>query len=405
MKKKLFSLLFVAMMCSLSAYLSEPLSLFENKTDGYVLYRIPSIVALPGNKLVAFTEARGEGITDCAENDLVCKISEDAGVTWSENILIASAGLASLNNPTTIFLPELNRILMMYQSYPPSTFEATVASGVDSHRTTRVWTIYSDDGGYTWSEPKDVTAQAKTDKMSAVASGPGAIIRIDGGEFEGRLVVPFASTGMRPGWFNYLVYSDDNGESWAMSDTFSGYGTNESQVVQIAEDKLLVSVRNHRYKKKRSETKPGVWNPWAVSKTAEDRGQYIVTMNKDGFTWSELEWREDLPDPKCQAAIIRIKDLPDGRTALLFSNPANRSVNRKLSRHPMRINGTVRLSLDKGETWNWSKNVYGDADTGFGYSVMTQMDDGKIAIFFETDKGISIRIFDLDWLTDGEVGY
>ncbi|MBN2653171.1 MAG: exo-alpha-sialidase, partial [Spirochaetales bacterium] len=292
MKKIIFALVFCMSASLFAAEIAQPYQIFENNSDGYVLYRIPSIVALPSNRVVAFTEARGEGKTDCAENDLVCKISEDGGESWSDMVLIAAAGAASLNNPTTVYLPESERILMMYQSYPPASFEATVAKGVDSERTCRVWTLYSDDGGYSWSTPVDVTAQTKTVNMSAVASGPGAMIQIDRGPFAGRIVVPFASTGLHDaGWFNYLVYSDDNGLTWKMSETFSGYGTNESQVVQIADDKLLVTVRNHRYKKS-GEKKPVGWNPWAVSRTAEDRGEYIVTMTESGFEWSNLSWRK-----------------------------------------------------------------------------------------------------------------
>lgn len=405
MKKILFTLTFLILWGSLSAGVSQPFQLFENNSEGYFLYRIPSIVALPQNHVVAFTEARGESPTDCAENDLVCKISEDGGTTWSPMIIIATAGLASLNNPTTLYLSDINRILMMYQSYPPASYEATVAKGVESEKTCRVWTVYSDDGGYSWSTSVDVTAQTKTAKMSAVASGPGAMINLSSGDFTGRIVVPFASTGMDAGWFNYLVYSDDNGLNWKISDTFSGYGTNESQIIQISDDQLLLTVRNHRYKKKKNEKKPIGWNPWFVSRTAEDRGEYLITLTENGFNWSDLIWRKDLPDPKCQAALVSLNLLSDGRVPFIFSNPANRRIDKKINKHPLRINGTVRLSLDSGKNWGWSKNIFGDENTPFSYSVLAQLSDNRIIILFENDKGMAVRLFDLDWLSDGEIGY
>ncbi|MBN2651332.1 MAG: exo-alpha-sialidase, partial [Spirochaetales bacterium] len=138
---------------------------------------------------------------------------------------------------------------------------------------------------------------------------------------------------------------------------------------------------------------------------AEDRGEYIVTMTESGFEWSDLAWRKDLPDSKCQAAIIGLSPLADGTRPLLFSNPANRRIDKKKSKHPLRINGTVRLSLDGGKSWGWSKNIYGDENTPFAYSVMAQLADKSIMILFENDNGLAVRKFSLDWLSDGEVGY
>ena len=99
-----------------------------------------------------------------------------------------------------------------------------------------------------------------------------------------------------------------------------------------------------------------------------------------------------LPDPGCNASVIRHRGL-DGESAgrLLFSNAADPADRKNL---------TVRVSLDDGATWSTGRTVYAGSSA---YSSMTVMDNGDVGLVFEKDdytQNVFVRL-SLDWLTAG----
>ena len=380
-----------------------PVTVFKCGEEGYDTYRIPSLTRTKTGVLVAFAEARGIGRTDCVENKIVAKISRNGGVSWSGLIMVADAGEASLNNPSPLYLEAENRIIVMYQYYPPASHETTTSRGYEGDGVCRTFTVFSDDNGETWSKPVDVTRQVKSETMSAVACGPGIGIEVQLGKFKGRLIYPFASTGRDEGWYNYLVYSDDRGKTWKRSESVSWYGSNESQVVELAEDRFLVNARNHRYPQTGSE-EPGAWNPWS-SRAALHRAEFVFTQDENGLlTCGGTVERTDLPDPRCQGFIYRYSGLnPGEKSVLLFSNAANgfylKDAGGKMKSG--RVNGSVKVSFDDGKTYV-GRRIYGDRLTGFQYSVMTKMPENKIGIIFECYPEIKFAVVDLDWLISGQ---
>ena len=104
--------------------------------------------------------------------------------------------------------------------------------------------------------------------------------------------------------------------------------------------------------------------------------------------------REDpaLIEPVCQGSVLRYTLAAEhGKNRLLFCNPASEK---------SRVNGTVRLSYDEGQTWPIAKPLVPD---GFAYSCLTVLKDMTIGCLYETDNYRKIRFarFTLDWLTDG----
>lgn len=377
-------------------------SVFKSDEEGYDIYRIPSLIRTKSETIVAFVEARGVGRTDCVENKIVAKVSTDDGATWSEMIMVADAGEASLNNPSPIFLEKENRILVMYQYYPPNSYEITTKRGFEGPGVCRTFTVFSDDDGRTWSEPTDITKEVKSATMSAIACGPGIGIEVQQGAFKGRLIYPFASTGRDEGWYNYLVYSDDRGATWKRTEAVSMYGSNESQVIELAENQFLVNARNHRYPDSKAK-EPAGWNPWS-QKAAMKRAEFIFTQNADGsFSCGSTVEREDLPDPRCQGFIYRYSGFqPDEKSILLFSNAANglflKNSSGKMA--PGRVNGSIKISFDNGASYI-GRRIYGDRFTGFQYSVMTKLPQNRVGIIFECYPEIKFAVVDLDWLTAG----
>ena len=381
-------------------------TVFSAGEDGYNGYRIPSVLTLDNGRILAFAEARGVSKTDCAENDIVVKYSDDEGRTWSKMVMDADGGESSYNNPTSVYVPEKDRILVLFQEYPPKLYEGSVHTGMEGPGITRCHMVYSDDKGLTWSKPREITQQVKLPEAAAYATGPGAAIRVAAGPDKGRILVSANVAGGERGWFNYLFASDDAGESWFIIPGSSAYGTNESQVAQIGETEFVVNARSHRFDGA-DQTPPKGWDPWRFGKLTRCRAMIPVTINGKESQWHPTQLRWDLPDPVCQGAIFRYSGLKKKETSrLLFVNVANNlSVcpeQNFMWTSPMRANGVIRVSYDEGQTWKHSRRIYGDRFTEFQYSVLARTRSGKIACLFETLPEIKLAVFDMEWLTGGQ---
>ena len=381
-------------------------TVFTAGKDGYANYRIPSVVSLPNGRILAIAEGRNKGRGDCAENDIVMKYTDDEGKTWSKIIVIAESGAASLNNPTSVYVEELNRILVLFQEYPPKMNEASTRPGLKGKFITRTYITYSDDNGLTWSKKKDITNEVKQPEATGYATGPGAGIRVTAGPDKGRILIPVNVSGGKNGWYNYLVASDDLGKSWHILPQQSDYGTNESQVVQLGETSFALNARCHRFEGIEVD-QPFNWSPWNFSKVTRYRAMIPVNISGERMLWYETQVRQDLPDPLCQGCIYRYSGLNgDDDSRLLFSNPASQlsyAVGKKYSKTPpMRMNGTVRVSYDNGKSWLYSKRIYGNRFTEFQYSVLARTAANHIVCLFEAAPTIKMAVFDIKWLTSGE---
>jgi sialidase-1 len=340
--------------------------------DGYPTYRIPSVVVSGRGTVLAFGEGR-QGAGDHTANDLVLRRSRDAGRTWAPMQLVAADRPNVLVNPTAVEDRGSGRLWLMYQRYPAGAAERQVERGYEGERICRAFVVHSDDDGRTWSPPREVTRSVKRPEAGSLASGPGVGIQLRRGAYRGRLVVPF-NEGPWGEWQVYAAYSDDGGSTWRYGepapDHVEGMG-NEVQVVELADGALLLNARNQ----------------------GGARCRKVATSRDGGRTWSPLTDEPALIDPVCQGSIVRHGDPLDGRRSrLLFANAASAT---------RRVNGTVRLSYDEGQTWPASRTVYAGP---FAYSCLTALADGTIGLLYERDgyRTITFARFDLAWLTNGE---
>lgn len=377
-------------------------TIFTCGEDGYVSYRIPTVISLPTGRILAFCETRDALSSDCDKNDIVMKFSDDNGRTWSKLNIIADAKDASLNNPTAVYVKENNETIVVFQKYPPKQNEGISTTGVEGNVTT-IQLVRSRDNGDTWSEMEDITRQVKHPKVTSQASGPGVGIRVLAGDNKGRILIPFNAVGGQDGWYNYLVYSDDLGRNWGILEGRSQYATNESQVVQISDDEFMVNARCHRFVGTEDRA-PNGWNPWNFAKVTRARGEIRLTIDGTKSTWQPTKVRYDLPDPLCQGGIMRYSGLNGKeKSMLLFSNPASNLTDRKTTRAysatpPIRMNGSMAVSYDDGETWPIRKRFYGNRYTEYQYSVPTRMNGNLVGVVFEASEEIKFAVFDTKWI-------
>lgn len=362
------------------------------KGEPYNNYRIPGVVATKNGTIVAFAEARSSA-HDQAENDIVVRRSVDGGKTWSELIVVASNGQSSLNNPAPTYVPQNNTIILLYQDYPPKTSESSVTIG-----SVRCFVTISSDEGATWSTPRDISESVRQPDAASYCTGPASGIVIQEGQYKGRIVVS-CNVNM-PTWYNYLIYSDDQGQTWHIAKGRSAYGTNESQVAEIGTGELLISARVHRNAGDTSFDAPKDWNPWNFSIVTRCRALIPVTIN-DSTQWDKTQIREELVDPTCQGSIMRY-NINNEKFVLLMSNAASQYTHMEnrpyANTPPMRINGSIRYSTDRGKTWSVAKRIYGNRFTEYQYSVLVQLENGKVGCIFEANDNIKFAVFDLAWI-------
>ena len=332
----------------------ELTDVFISGTEGYHTYRIPAIVPTNQGTLLAFCEGRKTGRGDHGDLDLVLRRSADGGKTWLPMQLVYEEGDAAkitIGNPCPVVDRTTGTVWLPF-----------------CRNNDRVFMTSSTDDGKSWAAPIEITADVKKPEWGWYATGPGHGIQLS----TGRLVVP-CDCGDKKGrgdWRNIgrslVFYSDDHGKSWKLGGV-TDLGMNECEVVELADQSLLLSMRNYFGKNQRA----------------------LAHSEDAGLSWSRPEHHEQIYCPTCQSSIHRYSLRPKNR--ILYSGPGG----------PGRNNLTVRLSYDEGKTWPVAKRVY---EGGSAYSDLIVLGDGTIGCLWERDgyKTISFARFSLGWLTDGE---
>lgn len=378
----LFSVFCSALILTGCAPVPSPMQkdLYCSGSGGYHTYRIPALVVTGKGALLAFCEGRKNSASDNSDIDMLVRRSEDEGHTWSLPHVVWDDGENTCGNPCAVVDQNTGVIwlLMTWRRKSDDSALNQILKDRDSHR---VFVTYSENDGCTWAEPRDITEQVKKTSWTWYATGPGVGIQMRVGSYKGRLLIPcnFIDGG-KEGLFNsHVIYSDDRGKSWQLGGCTTSDFTNECQVVELSDGRLMLNMRND------SKLHPN---------------QRAVSLSGDGgMSWSEVEYDPALIEPICQASLIRYasSDARPHRHLLFFSNPATKT-------EDDRRNLTVRLSLDEGKTWPISQTLH----TGpSAYSCLAALPDGSVGCLYEGGnenryEKIIFSRFSLRWLTQGK---
>ena len=359
--------------------IQEPVNtdLFISGEGGYPRYRITSMVVTGNGTVLAFSQGRQEG-GDNAQNDLVLRRSTDGGETWEPMQMIAEDGDRALTPHCSLVDYETGRVILVTGSFPDGCHADCIESGYTGDKVLRVYQMHSDDEGQTWSDMQEITRQVRRPApFVGGRCGSGMGIQLRREPYKGRLILPTNNKSSEGGSEVCAVYSDDGGESWQRGGFAPRHrvdsGPNETQMVELKDGALMLNTRAEGSRK-------------------------IAFSYDGGESWTALRDEPKLVDSSCNASIIRYSDpLDDERSRILFSNPASRK---------SRVNGTVRLSYDEGDTWPVAKTLY---SSDFGYSSLARLPNGDVGILYERDKvergvwrAVTFGRFTIGWLTDGE---
>ncbi len=219
----------------------EMTDVFVEHTGGYFAYRIPALETASDGSLLIFAEARKYSLVDAGvgdqDVDLVYRRSRDGGKTWSPMKVIEDPGeLWSAASPATVVDRTNGRIWLIYQRCKPRCNENTARPGTDD---CLVLARSSDDHGESWSEPIDLTRVSRDyddPKWRLTFVGPGGMIQ----DRRGRFV---AACYKHEPFNSFALFSEDHGKSWQRSAFVPGDGKTECQLVELADGRLLMDIR------------------------------------------------------------------------------------------------------------------------------------------------------------------
>lgn len=315
-------------------------------------YRIPAIHKTKNGVLLAIADRRKFNQTDIPEDiDIIQRRSFDNGKTWSEpEILIQGKGYGKGYGDATIVQTKSGKLVMLFTGGP-----GVWHSRPDTPQPTYMMT--SDDDGATWSEARDIThfifgtncADPVRSKFWSAfcASGQGAVTE------SGRIMFV---TAIRPNeqykLDNYLVYSDDEGETWQVSE-MACPGGDEAKVIVMPDNSVLMSVRNPR------------------------KGDRIFKVSHDnGETWQDTNDFAGLHDPACNGAPLLMEQ--NGLPILLHSLPFGPN---------KRWDGALYGYNPYTKSWSDALIINPGMSA---YSDMVDLGDGLIGYFVEEDDEMSM---------------
>ncbi len=330
------------------------------RQSGKNYYRIPTLIQLTNGDLLAFADKRIGGIGDVPKSPIetVYKKSTNNGKTWSKETRISppstSTNLSYGDGAYCVDRKTGNIICLVVgdQGFLHSTPNNPI----------RTRLIIGRNNGSTWDDPIDITDKIyganckdpvrKTWYGVFAASGNGVQLR------NGRMLfVLNVRESENPFIRNYVMYSDDGGDTWNVSKNApqSSSGGDEAKIVELNDGSLIMAIRPKDIYQRR-----------------------LAKSTDNGETWGPAEHRKDLPSSASNGDIIYY-------TSTLNGFDKNRIITMFDSR-PWKVGGgsppgdpVLYWSYDEGKTWKGRQMYSGNA----GYSSLAILKDGSIGILAE----------------------
>lgn len=341
-------------------------------------YRIPAVITANDGSLLVFTDKRKYNNSDLPQDiDVVVHRSTDKGKTWSAATTIAQGtGVGAGFGDVATVKTKTGKIIALFAG--GAGFGASTSSNP-----IKVYKSESTDNGISWSAPTDITSQLYAQGCSDPTRATWSGLFIASGQMlytsTGRIMAVGLVRGDGSGTNNnYIVYSDDDGTTWTMSNSKVISSGDEAKIMELANGTFMVTSR-----------KGGA------------AGRLKAT-SADGLTWTNTSSNiSELVEPACNGDFIRYSKAGESTTGniLLHSIPNNASSRRNVS---------VFYSTNEGTSWTLGKSIVPEmANSGFsGYSSLTVLNDGTIGAYVEVENYSGVyemyfMNFSLGWLTGG----
>lgn len=337
--------------------------------DGSKAYRIPGLATSNAGTLLAVFDIRYDGAGDLPANiDVGLMRSPDQGETWlpMQKVLdfdkaVPGSRGNGVGDPAILVDTQSGTIWVAALWSQGDRAWHNSVPGLLPEETGQLVLTRSQDDGVTWSAPINIssTLKGRDPAWRLLFNGPGCGIALR----DGMLV--FAAQYREGDGIAHscFISSRDHGETWTLSPAAmpGKRPTSESQVAELPDGGLLISMRDESRSGKRA------WARWTWNK------------DKTGGEWSQ-PWFT-VPDPTCMASLLRFSD-----EELLFSNPNSSK---------QRVALTIRTSSDHGQTWSKGKLL---DPRGSMYSCLTRLKDGRIGVLYEVGGTLTFARFSREWI-------
>jgi sialidase-1 len=377
----------ISLLFHFDGFSQQAVPVFISGNEGHKSYRIPAIIRLDRNVLLAFAEGRVHGAGDYGDINIVMKQSKDNGRSWLPLQTIVDVDSLQAGNPAPVVdrtdpLYPNGKIFLYYNTGNNTEAEVRKGNGLRE-----AWYVTSTDNGNTWSLPVNITTMVHRPKQPRVnpeykyesdwrsyANTPGHAIQFSKGKYAGRMYIAanHSAGGPQPKFTDYHAhgyFTDDHGETFGISDEIPIGGSNESMAAELPGNRLLMNSRNQR----------------------GDLKYRIVSISSDGgATWDTTYFDQQLPDPVCQGSLLKVEP-KSKETILAFCNAADTLY---------RNNLTLRLSYDEGKTWSSRFPVDSGQDIKLdhtAYSDLVQISEHEIVVLYERNdyKEIAFKVISI----------
>ena len=257
-------------------------------------------------------------------------------------------------------------------------------SPIVAHQMPYLWFLKSEDGGNSFTSPIDITGQVSKDSMMFIGTCPGRGLFTN----KSRIIFPIYYTEENPEdiYRNVekaaLIYSDDYGKTWQMSNSSSDLELDDeitkNKTIDISESQIV-------------ELSNG--NIIMFSRTTAKKVVYAISYDGGKSFRGKLRYVDFKSEPFCMLSVV--SNTRSSNEYILLSNPKG----------PGRENGEVKLLKVAGDVLKTvaTKQIN---TRGFAYSAIEKLDDEEgFALLYEekkTYKGenrvhIMYTEFDFEW--------
>ena len=395
---------------------------FPSKSPVEVHYRIPAIAALSDGTVVCVADYRHSrediGIVKDGRIDLRVRISRDNGKTWGEIFpMIEGKGKESpdfmnvgFGDPCIVADRKSGRLMVISCAGNVSFIKGTPEEHLCITR------FYSQDGGLTWTAPEDIAPQLYS-LFENAASGPAESMFITSGRIVQsryvkvkkyyRLYCAALQAAGDGRWLNYVLYSDDFGNSW---NVLGGVDkapivkeANEAKVEELPGGDLLITSR--------TDLEGRMLNVFTFDNLKKATGSW-GTMTHSGAHNNGIVTEKNSCNGELMVVPVIRKS--DGRKMdlLLQSVPVGpKRANVGIFYKALELDGSGNSSESVAKDW---EGRYICTNIGSAYSVMAWQADGRLGFAFEEktyypNSGCGYTIvydnYDIEQITSGAYAY
>ncbi|OHT08795.1 hypothetical protein TRFO_22652 [Tritrichomonas foetus] len=355
--------------------------LFSYRYYGSNNFRIPAIIYAKDESIIGISDIRYNHAGDLPAKIGVAIRRKPKGKPW-ESAFLASGTIRDVGDGDAAAVMDRKTGVIYLVWSGDRGYQGGSMSSPDNPA--HVYFTRSYDNGVNWDDKIDIThfifsklcTQCSEERKSKwialfVSSGAGCQMR-DGRLTFACLVLVEYDEGKRHDC-NYILYTDDFGETWDMEPgaAMSG-GANEAKLIELNNGTLMISIRqmsNRRfvYSNDRGKTWYGGWNHPQV---------------KDGW---------------CNGEIKRMTSVIDG-----FNKNRILSSTTFRGGYGWRSNVSLAISYDEGLTFPYARII---ENLDSAYSTIDTTKDGEILVHYEKNGpsayDMTVATVSLEWLTEG----